>query len=101
QRSPTGPAVARQAGPMPGPEVVRDEHLDRLPDRFGLGIAEDRLGGWIPEHDPAALHVAHDDRFADRPEEPTDAEVARLQACHGSPRGKPSARRYPVARGLS
>ncbi len=69
-----------------GPELVQaengrgDDQVDRLADRLGGGPAEETLGGWVPQRDPAGRDVADDDGIAGVDEEWAEPEVTLARA---------------------
>ena len=55
-----------------------DETLQWHADGFGLGIAEQSLGGWVPQDDLTGRDVGRHDRLRGQPEQPADAERVRV-----------------------
>jgi hypothetical protein len=51
------------------------EDVDRKADGLLRGVAEERLRGRVPQHDPARAGVPDDQRIANPPEQAPDAEV--------------------------
>jgi hypothetical protein len=77
------PATSRRkggkSGPMPGLELIGNQHLDRLTDRFVRRVPKYRLGRRAPEHDPSRRGIADDHRIADGKEEDADPQVLRTE----------------------
>jgi hypothetical protein len=85
-------AIAGQAGLVLRPQALGHEHRERAADRLGGGVAEEGLGGRVPEHDPPAVDVADDHGLGDAPEEAADAEIRRP---HGRRRSGFAGVRHP------
>src|SRR5262249_18916448 len=82
-RAVAGGAVPGRARPVLGPQPLGHERLDRHPARLVGGVAEERRGPRIPEHDPPAFDVRDDRRVADLLEEPANAQVQRAHGGQG------------------
>ncbi len=79
-----GPAarvsVVAHAGPEASLEMIGDKRLDAHPERFGARVAENLLGGRVPQDDPAGGGVGDDDRLPDSLKEFADAQILRAHA---------------------
>jgi hypothetical protein len=88
-----GASVLLEARQMGVPDARWDDQLfDAVADRFGIRVAEEPLGGGVPEEDAARLSRGDHDRVGDLPEEVADAELLGGCGRHSRSDGRRRAR---------